>query len=101
MTYIPEAGDVLATEVWIVHARDHYYATVQIAEGSPEPPVMAPVNVSGLTVRFSVPEYSVNPDGTPAKNTALNFEGTVTPTGLVGKVNSRKINLKRRSSYWQ
>jgi len=101
MAYIPEAGDVLGTEVWIVYAGDHYYATVQIAEGWPEPPVVGPVTVSGRTVRFPAPEHAVDQDGTPVKDTTLNFVGPVTPTRLAGEVNSHKINLKRRSSYWQ
>jgi hypothetical protein len=98
MQYIPEAGDVVGAEVWIVYGGDHYYATIQLAEGVPFPPVVVPVDVSGSTVKFAVPDQGVNADGIPAP---LNFEGIVTPTGLVGKVGSQKLNLKRRSSYWQ
>jgi hypothetical protein len=47
MHYIAQAGDVLGTEVWIVYARDRFWASVQEAEGEPDPPV---------TVRLRSPE---------------------------------------------
>lgn len=37
MEYIKEAGDVVGMEVWIVYARGSYWATVQLAEGEPDP----------------------------------------------------------------
>jgi hypothetical protein len=101
MHYIPGAGDVLGTEVWIVYARDRYYATVQLAEGEPDAPVVVPVEVSGSKVKFTVTEHAVNQDGRPAPDFAINFDGTVTRAGLSGTVNSQRLNLKRRSSYWQ
>ena len=36
MHYLQDVGDVIGTEVWIVHARGAYWATVQIAEGEPD-----------------------------------------------------------------
>jgi len=47
MEYIKEAGDVVGLEVWIVYARGSYWATVQVAEGEPDPPEVVPVQVSG------------------------------------------------------
>jgi hypothetical protein len=100
MHYIPEAGDVIGTEVWIVYA-GRYYATVQIAEGSPAPPVVVPVEVSGSKVSFTVTQHLVDRYGKPAPDFVTNFEGTITKAGLSGTANSRRFELKRRSSYWQ
>jgi len=101
MHYIQEAGDVLGTEVWIVYGGDRYYATVQIAEGSPIPPVVVPVEVSGSRVKFTVREPFVDQDGKPAPDLAIAFDGTVTRAGLSGTMGSERLDLKRRNSYWQ
>lgn len=101
MEYIREAGDVVGTEVWIVYARGAYWATVQMAEGSPGPPVVVPVDVSGSKVKFTVREPLIDQDGKPAPDAVIQFEGTVTRSGLSGAVNSQAFNLKRRNSYWQ
>lgn len=55
MRYVAEAGDVVGMEVWIVYARGGYWATVQLAEGEPEVPVVVPVEVSDRKVIFSLP----------------------------------------------
>jgi hypothetical protein len=92
MHYIAEAGDVLGAEVWIVYSRDHYWATVQWAEGAPERPVVVPVQVSGRRVRFSV-KFS--------RDFALNFDGVVSEAGLTGHLGADRVFLKRKASYWQ
>jgi hypothetical protein len=91
MHYIPEAGDVVGTEVWIVYARDKFYATVQDAEGEPDPPVVVPVEVSGSRIKFTIRE----------QNVILNYAGTVTRSGLALSLNGNKRTLKRGNSYWQ
>jgi hypothetical protein len=92
MRLVPEAGDVLGAEVWIVYARGHYYATIQTAEGEPDPPVVVPAEVNGQRIKFSL---------TDAAGSVLKFEGTVAREGLTGTVNSKPLRLKRRNSYWQ
>ena len=101
MHYISDAGDVLGTEVWIVYARGGFWATVQMAEGAPDPPIVVPVEVSGTRVKFTVREPLVNQDGKAAPDSVTNFDGTVTRAGLAGTINSRPLSLKRRNSYWQ
>lgn len=101
MHYIQETGDVLGDEVWIVYARGKFWATVQIAEGSPEPPVVVPVEVSGSTVKFAITQKQVGPDGKPVPDLVIPFEGTVTQFGLSGTANSGPFNLQRHASFWQ
>jgi hypothetical protein len=84
MKYIRETGDVVGMEVWIVHARDSYWATVQFAEGEPEPPVVVPVQVSGQHVGFALKQPSLRPDGGQVAGLVLKFEGTVTKSALTG-----------------
>ena len=90
MTYVEEAGDVVGMEVFIVFGRG-FYATVQEAEGEPDPPVLVPVIVRGQSVRFTLPD----------KRT---FVGTVTSKGLKGHFIGNKGSdqfLRRGKSYWQ
>jgi hypothetical protein len=102
MRYIQEAGDVIGTELWIVYARGAYWATVQIAEGEPDPPVVVPVRVSGPTVKFTLRMPLVDQNGKPAPDTVFEFAGTVSRDGL--RLDSGPfgaVMLKRRNSYWQ
>jgi hypothetical protein len=101
MHYIQEAGDVLGTEVWIVYARGKFYATVQDAEGEPDPPFVVPVEVSGSRIKFTIREPLVFGDGRPAPDSVLNYTGTVTRAGLMLSVNSHSQMLRRGNSYWQ
>ena len=101
MQLIPEVGDVLGTEVWIVYARGGYWATVQMAEGAPDPPTVVPVEVSGSTVKFEVRQQLVDQDNKPAPDSVLKFKGTVTRSGLSGTMNDWPLKLKRTNSYWQ
>lgn len=89
--------------MWIVGARGQYYATVQIAEGEPDPPVVVPVEVIGLSrVKFTIGMPLVYGDGRPAPDSVVNFDGTATRSGLSGTINSEALfNLKRRNSHWQ
>jgi hypothetical protein len=85
------SGDVAGTEVWIVYARGAFYATVQDAEGEPDPPVVVPIEVSGSRIKFTI----------RAADMALNYAGTVTRTGLTLSLNGSSRTLKRGNSYWQ
>ena len=89
MHYIAEAGDVIGTEVRVVYARGQYRASVQMAEGEPDPPVVVPVEVSDTHVKFTVAEHLVNRDRQPIPDALFKFEGIVRPTGLPGTVNSQ------------
>lgn len=103
MHYIEGAGDVIGTEVWIVYARDSFWATVQMAEGEPNPPVVVPVTVSGSRVKFTIREPRIfGGTGKPAPDFVMDFDGTVSKAGLQltsGPPDSTL--LKRGNSYWQ
>lgn len=106
MIYIQEAGDVVGTEIWIVYARGQYWATVQEAEGEPNPPVVVPLKVSGLSkVKFTIATHMVDQDGKSAPDLVTHYEGTVGKSGLLlstpGISGSAPQFLKRRNSYWQ
>src|SRR5262249_5426273 len=72
MYYVDEAGDLLGMEVFIVGARGGYYATVQIAEGSPDPPLVVPVSDTNNQIEFTLPEYG-------------HYKGVISAKGLRGK----------------
>lgn len=101
MQYIKEAGDVIGMEVWIVYARGNYWATVQLAQGAPDPPVVVPMQVSGQRVGFSIPEHLVGSDGRRAPDLVLKFDGIVTGAALTGVFGEERVTLKRGNSYWQ
>jgi hypothetical protein len=101
MEYIKEAGDVVGMEVWIVYARGEYWATVQVAEGEPNPPVVVSVRVSGQHVAFALKQPSFHPDGTSAPDVVLNFDGLVGKSTLTGTFGKQHITLKRSGTYWQ
>jgi len=93
MHSVPEAGDVVGMEVWIVYARGNFYACVQQAQGEPEPPVVVPVEVSGTQVRFGL--RGPQP---------LAFIGTVSKAGLALSIAGSKQPpeiLKRQRSWWK
>lgn len=100
MKYVADSGDVLGMEVWIVYARHGYWATVQLAEGFPEPPVVVRVEVSGPKISFDVPDPADEPDHNRGRAT-FRFMGAVNRTGLVGTFLQQRVILKRTKSYWQ
>src|SRR5215813_3164504 len=81
MHYIPQAGDVFGTEVFIVANGDGYSAVVQIAQGAPGLPQVVPLTVNNLDVSFSLTE--------------IRFVGKVTRTALVGTLGYDKVSLRR------
>ena len=101
MSYIPESGDGVGTEVWIVYARGRYYASVQISEGEPEPPDLVSVQVTGLSgVQFNLKQSTVNQERKPGPDVVIEFKGTVSRAGLMLSMPEHRL-LKRRGSYWQ
>jgi hypothetical protein len=101
MEYVKQAGDVVGMEVWIVYARGRYWATVQLAEGEPDPPVVVPAHVSEQHVSFVLKQPSIRSDGSPAPDRVLKFEGTITRSALTGTFANERMMLKRGSTYWQ
>jgi hypothetical protein len=93
--YIPEAGDVIGTEIFIVYGGRQHWALLQVAEGAPSNPQLVPAFVSGSLVEFPFPQYG---DGAVFKGrvTAKALEGTIT-----GLENAITLKLPRRRSYWQ
>lgn len=96
MHWVEEAGDVVGTEVLISYSsgmKGHYWAYVQVAEGSPSPPVLVEATVSGDRVEFTL----------PGSKGLGHFVGKVTAKALVGKFDSSEavVTLPRRKSYWQ
>ena len=94
MKYNKESGDVVGNEIFIVFSRNGYFAILQSSEGEPSKPVIVPVSVDGVSIKFSVP-LDMDPRG--------DFHGTICNGHLVGKFsgNNQSVNIKRRSSYWQ
>ena len=99
MQYIAEAGDVVGMEVWIVYARGEHWATVQLAEGEPDRPVIVPVQVSDRRISFDVPVPSTD-SGNSSNTTTLRFVGEVTKAGLTGTFVQNRVVLKRGRTYW-
>ena len=95
MRYIEDAGDVVGMEIFIVAGGDGYYATVQIAEGEPAPPVVVKLEVKDSDIEFTLPAAS----GLSADK----FTGKISANGITGKFQNavEKEFLTRRRSYWQ
>ena len=95
MHYVEEAGDVIGMEIFIIDGGDGYYATVQIAQGAPDPPVLVKIAVKGPVIEFILPNSSTMNLG--------KFSGKISARGMVGKFqNAEKSEfLSRRKSYWQ
>lgn len=98
--YIAEAGDVVGMEVWTVCARGGYWATVQLAEGEPEVPVVVPVEVSDRKVIFSLPA-TANALSHNTRKAGLRFTGEVNSAGIRGSLSGQRVTLKRAGSYWR
>ena len=89
MHFVQEAGDVIGIEVWIAFARGSYWATVQLAEGEPEVPIVVKALVNGDHIEFHLNEPNED------------FKGRVVGDRLVGNLGAERISLPRRRSYWQ
>lgn len=99
LEYHEQSGDVLGLEVFVVKGRSGYFATVQVAEGVPDDPVVIPITVEGAVVSFSL----------RVANNVIRYRGTVRADGLYGKFDNNAFStrddghflLKRGQSYWQ
>jgi len=97
------AGDVTGAEVWIVYAKGQYWATFQVADGEPDPPVLVPVEVQDASkVKFKITTHQIKEDGKPAPDLVTLYEGTVSNRGLLlstpERSGSTSMLLKRRKS---
>jgi hypothetical protein len=98
MRFYPDSGDVGGMEVFIVYASEgmsgQHYASVQQAEGSPEPPVIVKVTVISDKIEFKLPG---------AAGEASTFRGRVTAKSLVGSFegSDEVLSLRRGKSCWQ
>ena len=95
MNYNAEGGDLLGMEVFIMFSTDgiksDYYATVQMAEGVPTPPVLIKAKINDDQIELSFPYGSQK----------MKFKGRVTNDGIKGKFAGQKaqIFLKRKQSH--
>jgi hypothetical protein len=102
MHYVPEAGDLVGMEVWIISVGGDYFATVEIAEGVPTVPIVVPAEVSGSRVKFTIRYSNADQNGKALPDSVTVYEGSVTKAGFSGKVlNGGQFSLRRKSSYWQ
>lgn len=99
LEYHKESGDLTGLEVFVVSGRSGYVAVVQIAEGAPSDPIVAPATVQGAVLSFEV----------RAGNEVLRYRGTIRADGLYGKFDNGAFSgredglflLRRGRSYWQ
>jgi hypothetical protein len=102
LRYIPEAGDLLGTEIFIVPSANGtaYVAFVQEADGDIANPVIAPVTRQGGRVSIRVPMdgYTMEFNGAVG---AKSFDGTLTTQSQDGKKSSEPFHLRRKKSYWE
>ncbi len=102
MHYVPEAGDLVGMEVWVISVGGDYFATVEIAEGVPTIPVVVPAEVSRSRLKFTIRESRTDQSGKALPDSVTVYEGVVTKAGFAGKfVNGQQFSLRRKSSYWQ
>jgi len=102
MSYHQESGDLVGTEIFVVYTPNEYVAFFQNWEGGSSRPVVVPVQVSGDTIAFKVPEPSLGAGEYIGRVGKTGFDGTVRyrrPDGTSGK--AEPIHLKRKKSYWQ
>jgi hypothetical protein len=98
MMLVADSGDVVGMEVWVVYARGEYWATVQLADGFPQPPGVVHAEVFGPKISFEVPDPGPNSNGNGPK---FRFTGEISAAGLTGTFRQQKVLLRRTKSYWQ
>jgi hypothetical protein len=98
LKYIPEAGDLLGTEIFIVYGGDSgHFAFIQCSEGWPGRPVLVGAKIEGTRVELSA--HHDNESQCPKAK----FIGTITRSGLKGTFEGQlePTTLPRKKSYWQ
>ena len=85
-----ESGDVGGVELDVTYGKGSFYVLFQMAEGTPDVPILMTLDAKDSTVSFSFPEESKYFAG------LRTFNGTVTRTGIRGSfANGYSINLRR------
>lgn len=95
---IPEAGDILGMEIFIVFGGDAgHFAFIQCAEGWPGRPVLVAARVDGQRVELAAH------DDAASHCPRARFTGTVSRDGLQGAFDGQPavLTLPRKSSFWQ
>ena len=96
MRYVPDAGDVIGTEIKIVFTGKGFQGALQIAEGSPGTLMLVEVEQKGNSISFSIPEDSPY---------AGAFHGSISGSVLRGDFQfktggSQAVVLRKGKSYW-
>ena len=100
MRSVPESGDILGIEVFVLPSRSGYQVVFQDAEGSPNVPTVVPAKIEKNHIEFDLPERQ----GYSGK-----FVGVITNNDMRGEFTNGQLSssgkktfiLKRGRSYWQ
>ena len=97
MGYVPEAGDVVGTEVFLIYDGAGYQVLLQCAAGPMGQAQLLPALVSYPSISFVVPSDS------PTLCPRGEFKGKLSKGGLRGTIEGLSWPgfLPRRKSYWQ
>ena len=95
--YVPEAGDVVGTEVFLIYEGNGYQVLVQCAEGRMGQAQLLPALIAYPEISFTVPSDS------PTLCPRGEFKGKLSKEGLKGAIEGLTWPgfLPRRKSYWQ
>lgn len=96
MHHVPDAGDVIGTEMKIVFAGRGFQGAFQVAEGAPGGLILVDVERKSDSISFSIP------DGNPYAGT---FRGSISGGALRGEIQFKTdaketVVLRRGKSYW-
>ena len=88
-------GDIGGIEIFVLGSNRGYHVLVQMAEGAPSTPVLAPAQIRDGAILFEM-----------ARDSRLRglgaFEGTIGSGRLQGRFsNGFAVDLERGQSYWQ
>jgi hypothetical protein len=90
MSLHAETGDLAGVEMAVYFSREGFHVVVQLAEGSPDAPLLLPLEVRDSTIRFAFPAESKYASGLKT------FSGLVTEAGITGTfANGYRVQLRR------
>ena len=97
LRFIPQAGDVVGSEIFLLSNGSGYFVLLQCAAGRLGSPELLPANVDYPVLTFIVPENS-NSSCPPGE-----FKGMISKRGLHGRIKGLEWPgyLDRKRSYWQ
>lgn len=97
MRYVPQAGDVVGAEIFVIYDGGAYQALVQCAEGRMGQAQLLPAVVAFPDISFTIP-----PDS-PTLCPRGEFKGRLLREGIRGTIHGLSWPgfLPRRRSYWQ